>query len=174
MSKKLKSILLWVLCIALAVSSVFVIKHVIATTQNGNLKNKQLDFAFQDERRQTVQLSSFSGPTVINFWAIWCPPCRNELPALQNAYDEYGDEVNFLFINNLSWHDDSVTDVKLFLEKNGYTFPTYYDVTGEAAEACGATSIPLTLFMDSNGKVVHTYSGAIPKATLNAFIKDIL
>ena len=167
-------ITLWVLFAIALLTVALSFSYMRASCDKKELKDKEIQFTVQDKDGKAIALSDFDGPIVINFWATWCSPCKRELPAFQETYDEYKDEVHFVFVNVLRWQGDSVADVEDFLRKNGYTFPTYYDVDREAERACGVSSIPLTLFIGKDGKVKKTYSGTISKTVLRNNIKSIL
>ncbi len=168
-------ITLWILAFALVIGGVFGFSVVRASCKKSDLENTILDFSVTDGQGEEVRLSDYRGkPVVVNFWAIWCPPCRQELPDFQRAYEKYDGEAVFLFVNLLRWQGDSEEDVKAFMKENGYTFPVYYDVLRKAEKACSVSSIPLTLFIGKDGRVKKTYSAAIPFFLLENYIKDIL
>ena len=104
----------------------------------------------------------------------WCPPCKAELPDFQAAYEQYGDEVEFLFIEVVNWGHETVADVEAFMEENGYDFPVYYDVNSDAETVCGVSSIPMSIFIGKDGKVKRTYLGMIQEFVLNNYIKEII
>ena len=121
------------------------------------------DFTMLDQEGNEVTLASFFGkPIVLNFWASWCGPCKMEMPELQRFYEQYGEEIHFLLVSV----DDSVDSAKAFIEDSGYTFPVYFDTTSLGAYTYGASSIPLTFFIDAEGNLVAYYMGAMSEGIL--------
>ena len=118
------------------------------------------DFAMQDWEGNTLRLSEFEGkPVILNFWASWCGPCKSEMPEFEEAYKKYGDEIHFIMLNCTD--GDDMKDAKALIEENGYTFPVYFDTTGEASYIYGASSIPMTIFIDANGELMTYAVGAL-------------
>ena len=121
------------------------------------------DFTMLDQEGNEVALASFFGkPIVLNFWASWCGPCKMEMPDIQKFYETYGEEIHFLLVSV----DDSVDTAKDFIEKEGYTFPVYFDTTSMGAYTYGASSIPLTFFIDTEGNLTAYYMGAMSESIL--------
>ncbi len=174
-SPKLKSILSWVLTFAVALVVLFAVNVIVSSCKRQDLVEMEINFTVQDAEGNEVSLSDFAGkPVVVNFWAIWCPPCKAELPDFQKAYNEYGDEIEFLFVEVVNWRGETVADVQAFMQQNGYDFPVYYDVDSNAETVCDVASIPLSVFIGKDGKIAHTYLGAIPEFLLNQYIQSIL
>lgn len=133
------------------------------------------DFIVLDGDGNEVRLSDYAGmPVVLNFWATWCGPCKSELPAFENMYAEYGDDVAFLMINLTDGARDTIDGATSFVEENGYTFPVLFDTTLLAAQTYGAYSIPLTVFVFPDGTLAGGYQGAIPEELLEVGIQLIL
>ena len=133
------------------------------------------DFTVLDSDGAEVCLSDYAGiPVVLNFWATWCGPCKSELPAFENMYTKYGEDVVFLMINLTDGARDTLDSAKAFIEENNYTFPVYFDTTLTAAQTYGAYSIPLTVFILPDGTLVGGYQGAINEALLEEAIQIIL
>lgn len=133
------------------------------------------DFTVLDMDGNSVKLSDYFGkPLIINFWATWCGPCKSELPAFNNMYEKYKDEVNFLFVNLTDGSRDTIESVTQFIEDEGYTFPVYFDTTMEAATAYGAYSIPMTILIDNEGIPVHSQAGAMPEDIIEQFIEILI
>ena len=129
------------------------------------------DFTVYDTNGNAVNLSDFFGkPIVINFWATWCGPCKYELPSFDLLHKQYGDEVNFLMVNLTDGNRETVEKVKSFITENNYTFPVYYDTDFSAANAYYPYSIPLTIFIDSQGNIVGSYTGAMDQQTLTNYV----
>ncbi|MBP5662544.1 MAG: TlpA family protein disulfide reductase [Clostridia bacterium] len=121
------------------------------------------DFTLTNAQGETKKLSDFLGkPIVLNFWASWCVPCQSELPAFQEAYNAYGQEVTFLMVSL----DANDRTAKEFLENNGLTLPFWRDASGEGRTAYGITSIPQTLFLNARGEIVSKKVGALSKSAL--------
>lgn len=111
---------------------------------------------------KTVELADNGGkPSFINIWASWCPPCKVEMPHIQEAYEKYGDRINFLMVN-LTESDD-MNKMKEYLSSEGYTFPVLLDEKGEVADRYGVLSIPMTYAVDDKGVIVHKQMGAMSR-----------
>ena len=125
------------------------------------------DFTMLDKDGNEVSLASFFGkPIILNFWASWCGPCKSEMPDIQRFYEEYGEDVHFLIVNCTDGSRETVETAKAFLEDAGYTFPVYFDTTYMGAYTYGASSIPLTYFIDANGDMAAYYMGAMSESIL--------
>ena len=133
------------------------------------------DFAMLNADGETVRLSDFFGkPVVLNFWATWCPPCREELPYFQEAYSEYGDRVSFLMTNLTDGQQETPDIVRSFLTEQGYLFPVCYDTEMEGAYAYNVTAIPATYFLNADG-TLHSYQiGALSRELLYDQLEKLL
>ncbi len=112
-------------------------------------------------------------PTVVNFWATWCGPCTYELPGFNNLCNEYAGKVNFMMVNVEEGNERTVNMVYDFVQENNYTFPLYYDLSGEASREYSIRSIPMTLFIDSNGKIVEQHVGSMDEQTVREKIEAL-
>jgi len=126
--------------------------------------DKAIDFTLEDLSGKKVKLSDFRGKVVlINFWASWCPPCREEMPALQAVYQDKQSEN--LVVLAVDIQEDSDT-VSRFVQKLGLTFPIAMDTEGEVTEAYGIDSIPSSFFVDKSGTIRAISIGAMTKETI--------
>lgn len=133
------------------------------------------DFTVLNDDGEEVRLSDFAGkPVVINIWATWCGPCRSELPAFEQMYEVYGEDIEFLMVNATDGAQETVEGVKAFIEESGYDFPVYYDTEFSASMAYGASSIPLTVFVLADGTLAGGYRGAITEEVLEESIQIVL
>ena len=133
------------------------------------------DFTVYTEDGKKVSLyDKLDRPVVINFWATWCPPCKTELPAFDALAKEYGDRVEFMMVNMTDGERETVDAVLEFLLDNGYSFPVYYDTHMDAAMTYGVSSIPLTVFMTSEGKMTDYHVGAMTEDVIRGYIEDLL
>ncbi len=133
------------------------------------------DFTMYTEDGKEVKLSDFEGkPTILNFWATWCGPCKNEMPAIEDAYKKYGDKINFVIVNLTDGENDTVVGAASYIQAQGYTFPVYFDTKLAGATAYGVNSIPLTLFIDANGDLVTYYTGSMSEKILQSGINMLL
>ena len=128
------------------------------------------DFTVYDKSGKAVKLSDYFGkPIVLNFFATWCQPCRNEMPYFQSQYVANREEIQFLFISL----DDSLSEAEKFLKKQGYTFPILHDLTGSASVAFKVTTIPTTFFIDRDGNLVAWAVGTLKYSDLTLGISKI-
>lgn len=137
-------------------------------------KNIAPDFTVVDKDNKEVNLESFFGkPIVLNFWASWCGPCKSEFPEFQTAYEEYGEEIEFLMVNMTDGRRETKELADAFIQSEGYSLPVYYDVNQDGAYTYGVYSLPTTYFIDSQGNLVAYAQGAIDMDTLKKGIDMI-
>ena len=145
-----------------------------ATTQQTEAPDYSApDFTVLDWEGNERKLSEFEGkPVILNFWASWCGPCKSEMPDFDAAYQKYGENIHFLMVN-VTGGMETVESAKAFIKESGYSFPVYFDTTNEAAYIYGASSIPLTYFIDANGDLVTYGMGALSAEMLQTGISYI-
>jgi cytochrome c biogenesis protein CcmG, thiol:disulfide interchange protein DsbE len=104
-----------------------------------------------------ARLAALRGrPVVVNEWASWCPPCRNEFPLLAQASARYGKRVAFLGVNV----SDNPGDAGSFLRGHPLSYPSYTDSNGAIAASFGnAQALPITIYFSPSGKKAYTHIG---------------
>ena len=135
------------------------------------------DFTLKNEQNEDVTLSQFKGkPVFINFWASWCPPCKVEMPFIQQAYEKYNDQVVFLGVN-LTFNDSKAEAIQ-FMKDNGYQMPLLFDENPDQSKTIAAlyraNSIPTSVFIDKEGVIQNIHLGAMDYATIEANIKKAM
>ncbi len=130
------------------------------------------DFSLQAVDGSTVSLSSLRGrPVIVNFWASWCVPCRDEFPLLVEAYERYrGEGLEILGII----HDDGPETASSFATSFGATWPLLMDPDDSAWQAYMGAFVPITYFIDRDGIVRSVSYGAPPSGVLDDEIEAIL
>ena len=122
------------------------------------------DFYLEDMDGNFVSLSDFRGKKVfLNFWASWCPPCRVEMPHLQEFAEE-NEDVVVLGVNVTS-SESSLDNVKGFVDEFGLTFPNLYG-TDDITNLYDVEFLPTSYFIDSNGVVNESVIGTVTKDIL--------
>lgn len=131
------------------------------------------DFKIYDSSGNKAVLSDFLGkPMVMNLWATWCPYCIDEFPGFQKAYDEFGEDINFLMINMTDGERETAQKAENFISESGYNFPVYYDIDREVYQKY-LLSFPTSVFIDKNGKIAYIQRGAISELNLLAILKEL-
>jgi cytochrome c biogenesis protein CcmG, thiol:disulfide interchange protein DsbE len=104
------------------------------------------------DREGTLSMADLRGkPVVVNFWASWCVPCRDEAPVLEQTYRRYRDQG--LVVLGIDVNDFRA-DARRFMEKYGLTYPVVYDGKGSTVGKWGVRGFPETFFVDRSGKLV--------------------
>lgn len=137
-----------------------------------------IDFTLKDQYGNSHTLSDYKGKTVfLNFWATWCPPCRNEMPDIQMLYEEYSAEedpsVIILGIAAPNYgNEGSEEEICEFLEENGYTYPVVMDTTGEIFMQYGVYSYPTTFMIDKDSNVFGYATGQLNESMMRSIIEQ--
>jgi peroxiredoxin len=130
------------------------------------------DFTLKTMDGKEVRLSDNEGkPALINFWASWCPPCKAEMPHIQEAYEQYKREINFHMVNLAV--QDNPDEMKKYIQKEKFTFPILLDETGEVAQEYNVTGIPQTVIVNTDGEIVKVVIGAMTKEQLQELLKRV-
>lgn len=110
-----------------------------------------------------IQLSQLRGkPVVINFWATWCGPCRQETPQFQSFYERFSDDVILLGINQR----EGLDQINAFVEEFGMTYPVLLDQDGTVYDDYQVFGLPTTWFVNPDGVLVSVAPGGITEAFL--------
>ena len=142
------------------------------------------DFTLVDQYGEEHKLSDYKGKVVfLNFWATWCPPCREEMPDIEALYKEYGENSEDLVIlsvanpktkDNPNNNDKTIEEVTKFMEDNGYSYPALMDTTGDVLLQYYITAFPTTFMIDREGRVIGYASGALTKDIMKNIITQAL
>ena len=139
------------------------------------LENPAPDFTVYDREGNPVNISDMGGkPVVLNFWATWCGPCKSELPAFQQAYETYGEDINFMIIDLVSGREETKAGAMEYLDAQGYTFPAYFDEDQQASMVYNLSAIPATVVINAKGEVVDSHVGAMDYDALEALLQQVL
>ncbi len=118
------------------------------------------DFALKSSTGDNLRLSEFRGDVVmINFWATWCGPCRQEMPLLDELYQRY-ERVGFSLLG-VNIDDDSRKAMNMISEL-GVNFPVLFDNTKEVSKLYQVDAMPVTVIVDRDGNVRHVHQGYKP------------
>lgn len=109
-------------------------------------------------------------PVVINFWATWCGPCREEMPALQAAAERFEGEVHFVAVNQA----EPPATVQEFVDEFGLTFTIPMDEEQTVADQYNVSGLPTTYFVDRHGVIQRVWLGEMNSVTLAEGIAEIL
>ena len=135
-----------------------------------DIDNLAPDFILKSLNGNNVQLSSFRGKkaVVVNFWATWCPPCREEMPAFEDMFVNNKDKLDILGVNL----QESERAINNFLLEIPVTYPLLLDPDKEVKELYNVFTQPVTYFIDKEGMIVDKKFGPLtPKEIEDKFGK---
>ncbi|GGF09037.1 thiol-disulfide oxidoreductase ResA [Halobacillus andaensis] len=120
---------------------------------------------------ETVSLSDYEGQGVmINFWATYCEPCKDEMPYMEELYDDYKEQgVEILAINL----DSTDLVVQRFLDRYGLSFPILHDKDGQVMDEYNVGQLPSTLFINPEGEVEEQVVGPLTLDRLEGYLNEI-
>jgi len=112
-----------------------------------------------------VDLASLRGkPALINFWASWCGPCKDEAPELKKFSESLGDRATLVGVD---WND-AADNANEFVARSGWTYPILRDPSQKVGVQYGLNGLPTTFVLDSDGDIVQTLRGPQTVASLNS------
>ena len=162
----------------LAIAAVLSVVLMLSCGQSGQ---KAADFSFtlyQGEDvlgASTVQLSDLlDKPTVVNFWAGLCPPCREEMPHFQEFYDEFQDRINFAGVDVGQFTNlGSVEDARELLTSLGVTYPAGFTEDADVVKEY-VTGMPTTVFITPKSEIFRSWTGYLSKDKLTEITEEML
>ncbi len=115
-------------------------------------ENADYNLSLISFNNEIVHMKDYKGKVVfINFWASWCPPCRAEMPTIQDLYNKVKANENIAFF--MVTLDEDTAKARQFINQKGYTFPVYF-LTGYLPDMYNSGTIPSTYLISKQGKVV--------------------
>lgn len=135
-------------------------------------EHPEIDFTVKNLSGASVSLSSLRGKVIlVNFWATWCSPCKDEMPLLQQYYDAHKAEDFVLLGVNVS---DDAEDAQAYITQYGYTFPVWSDPPGNVLIQLHMNGLPASLVVDARGKLVQRWIGPLAREDLENVITPLL
>ncbi len=136
---------------------------------------KASDFTLPSLDDIAVSLSQFRGrPVLINFWASWCLPCREEMPELVRSYETHKAEGFMILGLNLTY-SDTLPDVQEFVSEFHMTFPILLDKDGQVAERLyQIPGVPTSIFVNRDGTIERVQVGLMTGEQIDLFVAEIL
>lgn len=129
------------------------------------------DFELKTLEGKTVHLSDYVGKKVIlNFWATWCPHCKEEMPHMQKVYEEYKNQDVEILAVNVTNKDKGKESVAQFVKKQGLTFEVLLDEEGYASSTYQVLTLPTTYMIDTKGNMVDIIEGPMNEASMKELV----
>lgn len=157
------------------------LRHFVVSTSDNNAENINIDttslfaISMMDTQSQQQNLSQYQGKVIVlNFWATWCPPCREEMPELSQLYLDYQNKNVVV----LGVAIDELKLVQEYLQSSPVSYPILIaeNERMDLSNQLGNTQdvLPYTVIIDANGKIAKTYYGRITKSLLATAIDPLL
>lgn len=132
--------------------------------------NPAPDFALPDLEGRIVRLSDLKGrPVLVNFWATWCPPCREEMPAIEEFYRKYEGRIEVVGVDV----GEKPETVREFLADQPFSWTFALDASGTAMQSYLVSAIPMSYFIDADGVIQAKYIGPMSPALLEDFAAKV-
>lgn len=129
------------------------------------------NFTLDDLASNPFTLSAYKGQVIlINFWATWCGPCREEMPAIERQYEALKDAGLVVLAVNL---DEPITEVSAFAHEYGLTFPVLLDSGAKVNDAYRVRAYPTTFILNREGVISRLHIGSMTEDQLTGYLSDL-
>jgi peroxiredoxin len=130
------------------------------------------DFSLATADGGTVRLADLKGkPVLINFWATWCQPCREEMPAMQELYEQYRERGLVILAVDM---EEDLRPVRRWIDRGGYTFTFLLDSEGEQVKRYNINASPTSYFVGRDGVIRDLKLGALSRGEMQTKIEKLL
>lgn len=145
------------------------------TAEEGLIKGDVApDFTLTTLDGKEVKLSDLKGKKVVlNFWATWCPPCKAEMPHMQNFYEDFSQDENVEILAINLTNGDKRESVQNFVQDYGLTFPIPMDVEGNVGKTYQAITIPTSYMIDTKGRIQNKIVGPMDENMIKDFVSNL-
>ncbi len=128
------------------------------------------NFSLSELNGEEINLQEFSGkPVLINFWATWCIPCREEMPLIEKYYKDYYPNLVVLGVNV----GEKPEIVRAFVDELGLTFPILMDQGNKISSLYKVLGFPTTIFIDEDGVLMYQYTGLLTEDQLRNYMEQL-
>ena len=166
----IKGIAILVTAILISLFAIFLATGLINKTSATGRSGEQLigskapEFVANGINAKSVSLSNHRGsPIILNFWASWCPPCRDETPHFEKVSRLYSEKDVVVIGINVQ---DDLTNANEYIKEFDVTFGNGMDMNGRIMVDYGVTGLPVTFFLDREGMIIGTWVGSIGERSL--------
>jgi peroxiredoxin len=171
MGKHKRWIQLCIFAVVIVIGALTLINNLYATEKKPVEGSKAPDFTLVGLDGKQHKLSDYKGKTVmVNFWGTWCPPCKDEMPAIQHQFDKLDRQnVEFLALNL----GESKITVQSFVDQYKITFPILLDDNEATRKRFGVSQYPTTFFIAPDGKISKIIIGEMTEAIIEKAIASV-
>lgn len=146
-------------------------KETVKTVKKNDMTSKAEyvapDFELKTVEGKTVHLSDYVGKKVmLNFWATWCPPCKEEVPHMQKVYEEYKNQGVEILAVNVTNKEKGKEAVAQFVKEHELTFEVLLDKEGVVGNTYQVLTLPTTYVIDTKGNMVDIIEGPMNEALM--------
>lgn len=120
---------------------------------------------------QTDTIANNCNPLIVAFFATWCKPCDRELKSIDEVYDDWQSETGVRIVAVSIDQAQNINKVKPLVDQNGWRYEVLLDPNGELRRALGIQSVPYTILLDGNGKIVYKHNGYTDGAEFELYKK---
>lgn len=134
------------------------------------------DFSVYNEDGKKVNIKDYltGKPLIINFWASWCPPCKEEMPYFNEIKNDYGDKVELLMVNITDGQRETREKARAYIDSLGFDFNVLYDEDLDASKTYVLNQVPRTLFVDKEGNIIKDKLGMVTEKELKDYVNKII
>ncbi|MBQ0138695.1 MAG: thiol-disulfide oxidoreductase ResA [Kurthia sp.] len=175
MDKKKKRSVIRTIILAILVAAIAYTVYVTATKDTNKVINegdKAPDFVLTDLEGTKHKLSDYEGQGVlINFWGTWCPPCKEEMPALNNSYNKYKNQGVQVLSINIAQSD---FEVRNFVDEYNLDFPMTIDKSKSVMRTYNVDQLPATFLIDSKGNIQKILTYGITEPEFDQYMESLI